>query len=204
MKTLLRIDASAQRAESQSRRLADHYETNWRQAHPGGRVIVRDLATEPVPHLDEATVAVLYAGGDPGNGPVPSGIALSDTLIAELTVANDVVISSAVYNFNMTSSLKAWVDHIVRFGQTIAYGEKGVAGLLTGRSVCLITARGGNAQTSPDFQTPSLKATFSYLGFSRIDTVSLEGTKIPDGGLEERIVAARAAIEGLFEPTFAS
>jgi FMN-dependent NADH-azoreductase len=198
MKTLLRIDASARREGSYSRVLGDHYEKCWATAHPDGRVIRRDLAVDPLPHLDEATVAVLYAGGDPGDGPFPPGIVLSDTLIGELRSADQVVVSSAVYNFSITSSLKAWIDHIVRFGHTITRGENGVSGLLAGRCVCLLTARGGNAETSPEYQSATLRAVFQYIGFSRIDWISLEGTKIPDGRLEERIEGARAAVNALF------
>lgn len=199
MKTLLRIDASAQRAGSHSRALADHYETRWEAAHPRGRIIRRDLAADPLPHLDEATVSVFHAGGDPGAGPVPPGIVLSDTLIAELRAADHVVVSSATYNFGITSSLKAWIDHVVRFGHTIARGEKGVSGLLGGRSACLLTARGGNPDTSPEFLSPTVLAVFQYIGFSRVDWISLEGTKIPDGRFEERVAAARSAVNALFE-----
>jgi FMN-dependent NADH-azoreductase len=142
---------------------------------------------------------VFYAGGEAGPGPVPPGIALSDTFIQELRAADCVVISSAVYNFGITSSLKAWIDHIVRFGQTISRGEKGVAGLLEGKSVCLLTARGGNAETSPEFLSSTVLAVFRYIGFSQIDWISLEGTKIPDGRLDERVAAARGAVNALFE-----
>ena len=199
MRTLLRIDASAQQTGSYSRALADYHQALWETAHPGGRVIRRDLAADPLPHLDEETVAVFYAGGEPGVGLVPSGIALSDILIGELRAANHVVISSSVYNFSITSSLKAWVDHVIRFGHTITRDEKGVSGLLGGRSACLLTARGGNAETSPEFLSPTVRAVFQYMGFSRFDWIALEGTKIPDGRLDARVAAARSAVNALFE-----
>ncbi len=61
---------------------------------------------------------MLYAGADSGEASVSSGIALSDQLIEELREADDIVISSALYNFGMPSGLKGWIDHIVRFGGT--------------------------------------------------------------------------------------
>jgi len=64
--------------------------------------------------LDEATIAVFYAGGEPGEGPVLSGIIWSNQLIGELKEADDVPVSSAVYNFGMSSALKAWIDHICK------------------------------------------------------------------------------------------
>lgn len=198
MRTLLRLDASSQTAQSHSRGLADYYETRWRAHHPQGKVLTRDLARDPIPHLDEATVAVFYAGGHPSEGEIPSGITLSDQLISELKDADDVVISSAVYNFGMPSALKAWIDHVVRFGATIASGERGPVGLLAGKRVCFLTAQGSTPDRSPDYQHPVLQAVFAYIGIQKMDWVSLEGTRIPDGKLEARVRNARSAIDSLF------
>lgn len=198
MRTLLRIDASSQRTASHSRDLANHYETRWRTHNPGGKVLVRDLAHEPLPHLDEATIAVFYEGGDLIGGAIPAGIRLSDRLIGELKEADDVVISSAVYNFGMPSALKAWIDHIVRIGHTIKYGTKGPVGLLSGKEAFFLTARGGTPERSPDHQFPVLQAVFRYIGIENTHWISLEGTRMPDGGLESRISKARAEIDQFF------
>lgn len=198
MTTLLRLDASSQTTPSHSRSLADYYEARWRERHPQGKVLTRDLLRDPVPHLDEETIKVFYDGGEVASGAIPPGITLSDQLIRELKEADDVVVSSAVYNFGMPSSLKAWIDHIVRFGHTIVPGEKGVRGLLTGKQACFLTARGGTPERSPDYQYPVLQAVFTYIGIQKQNWISLEGTRIPDDGLESRIRKARAAIDGLF------
>lgn len=199
MKRLLRLDASAQRTGSHSRALGDYFQTRWERRNPGAGVITRDLATQPPSHLDGETIAVFYGGGDVGEGDaVPAGIAESDELIAELRAADEVVISTAIYNFTMPSSLKAWVDHIVRFGHTLAYGERGPVGTLTGKSVCLLLARGGTPRTSPEYASAALLALFEYLGFARIDCITLEGTRMPDGALDARLAGARASIDALF------
>jgi FMN-dependent NADH-azoreductase len=52
MPTLLHVDSSMRTAGSRSRALSDHFARNWQQAHPDGSVIYRDLAADPVPHLD--------------------------------------------------------------------------------------------------------------------------------------------------------
>ena len=160
--------------------------------------MIRDLVLDPVPHLDAATVAVFYAGGEPEVEPVPAGVAVSDQLVAELEEADDILVSSALYNFAMPSALKAWVDHIVRLGRTIAYGTNGPHGLLRGKRATLITARGGTEESSPDYQRPTLRAVFAYIGVTDIQTVHLEGTKVPDGALESRVEKARDDIDNLF------
>ena len=51
---LLHIDTSLRAAGSRSRRLSARFAEAWRHAHPDGVVTYRDLAANPLPHLDEA------------------------------------------------------------------------------------------------------------------------------------------------------
>ena len=55
MAHLLHIDSSVQGDQSVSRRLTAHAADRWRAAHPGGTVTYRDLASNPIPHLDAET-----------------------------------------------------------------------------------------------------------------------------------------------------
>lgn len=194
MRTLLRIDASSQTTRSYSRALADYFESRWRRMYREGRVLRRNPAT--LPHLDEATITIFYAGGQTPETNVPEGIRLSNELIGELQEADDILISSAVYNFGIPSALKAWIDHIVRFGYTIGPGEKHPVGLLSGKRVFFVSARGGSV--TPDYLAPLLKAVFDYIGVTDQCRISLEGTRNFDGKLEERLRDARAAIDHLF------
>lgn len=61
MTTLLRIDASARVEGSQSRALGDHFERRWRDRDPGGAIVRRDLAAEPVEQIRPETIAGFYA-----------------------------------------------------------------------------------------------------------------------------------------------
>src|SRR5258708_37166807 len=51
MKTLLQIQTSMFSAGGQSSLLAEKFVAEWRRGNPGGRVIVRDIGAQPVPHL---------------------------------------------------------------------------------------------------------------------------------------------------------
>ena len=51
MKTLLQIQTSMFSAGGQSSLLAEKFVAEWRRSNPNGRVIVRDIGAEPVPHL---------------------------------------------------------------------------------------------------------------------------------------------------------
>ena len=54
MTTLLQINTSLFAENGQSSKLARDFVASWKARHADGRVVVRDLATQPLPHLDAA------------------------------------------------------------------------------------------------------------------------------------------------------
>lgn len=124
MAHLLHIDSSVQGDQSVSRKLTRRAAEQWRAAHPGGTVTYRDLAADPLPHLDPGTSSTLSAA-----------------LISDIQAADTVLLGLPLYNFGPPSSVKAWVDHIVAAGVSIdmATGE----GLLGGKDFVAIETRGG-------------------------------------------------------------
>ncbi len=154
MQTLLQIRSSIFSDGGQSSRLAERFVAAWHAAKPGGKVIVRDLALEPVPHLDAARFGAFVAKRDERTPEQQAMVAYSDALIDELARADVVVLAVPMYNFGIPSTLKAYFDHIARAGETFRYTEEGPAGLLTGKKVYVFAARGGlYAGTPRDSQT---------------------------------------------------
>jgi FMN-dependent NADH-azoreductase len=194
MPTLLRIDASARSDGSRSRQLADYFQARWAAATPGGRVVVRDLARDPVPHLDGATVAAFY--GAAAVTP-PAGLVLSDTLVTELCAADHLLIASPMYNFTIASTLKAWIDHVVRSGRTFTVQDRRPVGLLREMSATIVTARGG-LPANDDFNSDYLRAILGFVGISRIDVVAVDGTAQDEATRAQRLEHARASVDRLF------
>jgi FMN-dependent NADH-azoreductase len=122
-------------------------------------------------------------------------------LIAELKSANQLLISSPLYNLNVPSSLKAYFDHVVRGGHTFSMDENGYTGLLAGKSAVVITARGGQASSSveDDYQTPFLKSILKFIGFDAVEGVSLEGTGDGNGAITEVMTRARRKVDLMFD-----
>lgn len=194
MQTLLRIDASARSDGSRTRALADHFQARWLEANPGGEVIRRSLADDPVPHLTDGLIKAFQEARDSG------GVGLSDTLIAELHRADHVLISSPLYNLNVPSPLKAYFDHVVRSGMTFATEPEGYRGLLAGKGATVISGRGGlsSGAASDDFQSPYLKAILAFIGIEAVDIVPLEGTAMPEPIREKAWTSARRQVDRLF------
>ena len=157
MSTLLHIDSSARREASVSRRLTQRFADEWRSRHPDGRVIVRDLAQAAPPHVSESLIGAYFTPEEQRDAAQRATLAESDALVDELLAADTIVIGAPMYNFALPSSLKAWIDHVVRVGRTFAYGANGPSGLVHGKRVVVILSRGGVYSDGPaqamDFQT---------------------------------------------------
>lgn len=124
MNQFLHIDSSVQGDQSVSRRLTARAVQRWRDTHPEGSVVYRDLASNPIPHLGDVTSPALTA-----------------ELIGEIKRADTVVLGLPLYNFGPPSTVKAWVDHIVAPGLSID-AETG-AGLLGDTEFVVLESRGG-------------------------------------------------------------
>ena len=201
MKTLLQIQSSIFSNGGQSSQLAERFIAAWRASNPGGKVIVRDLATEPVPHLDAARFGAFLAKPGERTSTQQAVVDYSDTLIDELKRADVVALGLPMYNFGLPSTLKAYFDHIGRAGVTFKYTEKGPVGLLTGKKVYVFAARGGlYAGTPNDTQTPFIRTFLSFIGMDDIEFVYAEGLAISEASKQQGLDRARARIDALAEP----
>ena len=201
MKTLLQIQSSIFSNGGQSSQLAERFIAAWRASNPGGKVIVRDLASEPVPHLDAARFGAFLAKPGERTPAQQAVVDHSDTLIDELKRADVVALGLPMYNFGLPSTLKAYFDHIGRAGVTFKYTDKGPVGLLTGKKVYVFAARGGlYAGTPSETQTPFIRTFLSFIGMDDIEFVYAEGLAISEASKEQGLDRARAHIDALVEP----
>jgi len=198
MSTLLQINSSVFSQGGQSSQLADHFVATWKKANAGAKVVTRDLAANPIPHLGGATVGAYFTPADKRTAEQQAAIALSDELVAEIQAADVVVIGAPMYNFNIPSVLKAYFDHIARAGVTFKYTEQGPVGLLTGKKVVVFSTRGGlYAGTPNDVETPFVRQFLGFLGMTDVNFVYAEGLAYGDEKKAEAMKAAKAEVEKL-------
>jgi FMN-dependent NADH-azoreductase len=173
MTTILQILVSP-RPNSFSRRIAQEVTARLVALHPRAEIIDRDLAADPPPHPDldlyEAILTPTVDGTDPR-------FALSERLIAELEAADFVVIGTPMNNFSVPSTLKSWVDHIVRIRRTFRSTPEGKIGLLRDRPTFVVTSHGGymSGGYQPDFLEPYLRAIFETIGISDVHFLCADG-----------------------------
>jgi FMN-dependent NADH-azoreductase len=201
METLLQIKSSIFFDTGESNRLANRFVDNWRAANPGGTVVVRDLAHNPVPHLDAARFLAFLAKPEERTPEQAALVEYSDTLIQELKAADVVVMGLPMYNFALPSTLKAYFDHIARVGVTFQYTDDGAVGLLTGKKVYVFTARGGLYVGTPrDTQTAYVRDFLGFLGMQDVQFVYAEGLTMGSALKDESLAKARAHIDLLAPP----
>jgi FMN-dependent NADH-azoreductase len=141
MAHLLHIDSSVQGDQSVSRRLTARAAERWRATHPGGAVTYRDLAVDPIPHLDAATGAARLVPAEARTPAQEASFALSVELVDEIKNADTVLLGVPLYNFGAPSTIHAWVDHIVAPGLSMDAETGG--GLLDGTDFIVLASRGG-------------------------------------------------------------
>lgn len=197
MTTLLKIQSSLSGDDSQSSQLAARYAHECLARHPAGRVITRDLARDPVPHLTAERFAAFASRPDTRTAAQTAIVAESDALVDELKAADVVVLAVPMHNFSVPSTLRAYFDHVARAGVTFRYTAQGPEGLLTGKRAVLFVTRGGFYPQAADLQVPYLRQFLGFIGIHDVEVVVAEGLAISEQSREQGLGGARRAIEAL-------
>ena len=176
MSRVLVIESSARQRGSVSRLLTAEFISHWKAAHPADRFQVRDLAREPLPHLDELLLGAWTTPCDGHSAAERRALERSNRLTEELRIADVLVLAAPMYNFAIPSSLKSWFDHVLRAGLTFRYAEQGPEGLLQGKRAFVLTARGGiYAGGGLDHQEPYLRQVLGFVGIHDVTFIHAEG-----------------------------
>jgi FMN-dependent NADH-azoreductase len=195
MTTILKILVSP-RPRSHSRLIAGEIVARLEALHPGARIIDRDLAADPPPHPDLALYNAILS---PEIGPEHPDFALSERYIGELEAADWLVIGTPMNNFAVPSTLKAWIDHIVRIRRTFRSTPQGKIGLLHDVPVVVVSAHGGYCGDTPpgqpDFLTPYLRTIFETVGMKRVEFIRMQGLTREPEALATALGEAREWIE---------
>lgn len=195
MKKLLQLKTSLFANQGQSSLLSDAFVAAWQASRPGAEVTVRDLAIDPVPHLDGAGFQAFLSQPEGRTAEQQAKIDYSDTLIAELQAADVLVIGLPMYNLGIPSTLKAWIDHVARAGITFRYTANGPQGLLAGKQAYVFATRGGRyAGTAFDTQTDFIRNFLGFIGITEVEFVYAEGLNMGEESKTAGLASAHAEL----------
>jgi FMN-dependent NADH-azoreductase len=197
MTTILQLNSAARSQGAQSTQLASELVTQLAK-RDGAKVVVRDLLAANLPHLDDTILGAFFT---PADQRTPEQVAIdarSIELIKELQAADVIVIGVPLYNFGISTQLKAYFDQIARAGVTFRYTANGAEGLVTGKKVYITAARGGKYLNTPnDTQTPYLKTFLGFLGMTDVEFIYAEGLAMGPDSATAALAGARESIAAL-------
>ena len=199
MAKVLHIDSSVRSTGSLTRQLGAEFIAKLKAADPSTTVVTRDLAANPVPHLTEQMMGAYFTPAEQRNAEQAHTIKTSDALVDELLAADAIVIGAPMYNFSVTSGLKAWIDHVARAGRTFKYGANGPEGLVHGKKVYVFVATGGAYSEGPaaayDHVTTYLRSVLGFLGMTDVTFIVAEGVAMGEEAVANALAKSRAKIE---------
>ena len=195
MSRVLIIESSARQQDSVSRQLTQTFISQWQTAHPNDSITVRDLAVNPVPHLDINLLGGWMKPAEQRNDLEQVSLERSNQLTDELLAADVLVMAAPMYNFAIPSTLKAWLDHVLRAGVTFKYTDTGPQGLLSGKRAYVLTARGGiYAGSTADHQEPYLRQVMAFIGIHDVTFIHAEGMNLGGDFQEKGLNQANAKL----------
>jgi FMN-dependent NADH-azoreductase len=183
---LLHVDSSILGAGSASRAVTREVVARWQEAVPDLEVQHLDLGSEPLPHLTGSSLAKADE----------VEAARDARTLADFKAADVVVIGAPMYNFGISTQLKAWIDRIVVAGQTFRYTAEGPQGLAGDKRVIVVASSGGvYAQNAPGEHVEAyLKFVFGFIGVTDLTVVRAEGLAISPENRQKGLDSALAAI----------
>lgn len=198
---ILHLTFSPRGAASESCRLSNLVVERLLARHPGASVHGREFGSTALPHVDAVYAVELGSPMPPeGVAALTGTLRKSDELIRDLEAADCVVIGTPMHNYTVPSTLKAWIDHVLRVRRTFQPTPQGKVGTLRNRPVYVAVSSGGvytgEHARQPDFLTPYLQAALGTMGLSDLTFFSVQGTAV--GDLQQARATAQTAIAAHF------
>ena len=219
---LLHIDSSARFGRSghdargsHSRRLSHRFVTRWISRRPSDVVIRRDVAQMPPTPVDADWIDASFTARECRSPTQSARLAESDQLVAELLAADLLVIGVPMYNFGLPSQLKAWIDNIVRVGETFGFdrsrdGEPYWPMLPHGKQLVILSARGdygydpNGRLAGMNLVESGLQVPLGYIGLTDSHAIAIEYDEFADERLATSIATAEEATDELVDELAAS
>jgi FMN-dependent NADH-azoreductase len=196
---LLHVDSSVLGTNSVSRQLTAEVVAEWRRSHPDTTVEYLDLAVDAPNHFNADALGIkVGAQANPTEAQVREN-AVSERLVSQFLAADVIVVGAPLYNFSVPTQLKAWIDRLAQAGRTFKYTDKGAVGLAGGKTVIVVSTRGGVYSTSEggqamEHQESYLKVVFGFFGITDVRFVRAEGVAMGEQPRAAALSAARTDI----------
>ncbi len=200
MSTLLYLQASPRGERSKSGRVGNEFAHAYREHHPGDEVRTLNLFETDLMPFDGLAVRAKYTvlHGDHHTGEERAAWAEVERVARDFASADKYLLTTPMWNFGIPYRLKQYIDIIVQPGLTFSFSpEAGYQGLVTGKPILVVYARGGDyaaeASRAVDLQKQYMELILGFIGFTDIRSIVIEPTLA--GGAEVAQQKTAAAME---------
>lgn len=208
MPKLLYIESSPRKGRSKSIKVANAFLEKYRMTHVDDDIVTLDLWDTKLPEFDGYTIDAKYQvlhGQAQDENQAEAWQAVVD-VIEDFKSADKYILSLPMWNFGIPYKLKHYIDVIAQPGQTFSFSpESGYSGLVTGKPITVVYARGGAYGTDKtkgmDFQKSYMELLLGFLGFTDIRSILVEPTLAAPGEVaatEEAAIAEAEEIAAAF------
>jgi FMN-dependent NADH-azoreductase len=199
MSRLLYIEASPRKERSASIQIAKTFISEYERTHPSDTVETLDLWSITLPEFDGHVIDSKYVilHGLEHTDEQRQAWSRVEDVISQFTGADKYLFSLPMWNFGIPYKLKHYIDVIVQPGYTFSFSpEEGYKGLVTGKPVATIYARGGaygsgTGAEAYDLQRPYLEHILGFMGFGDFQTILVEPMLASPEDKERGMEAAR-------------
>jgi FMN-dependent NADH-azoreductase len=193
MSKILHIQTSPRGDRSASITVAKTFIETYKARHPGDQVETLDLWHLSIPAFDGPTIDGKYAIMH-GKAFTPEQDVAWKAVVKiadHFKSADKYIISLPMWNFGIPYKLKHYIDVLVQPGLTFSFSPTdGYKGLVTGKPLVLIYARGGSygpgsGAEGYDAQSSYMKQIAGFIGFTDIKEIFVEPTLQKSDALEK-------------------
>ncbi|MDQ8201241.1 NAD(P)H-dependent oxidoreductase [Pelagicoccus enzymogenes] len=211
---LLIINGSPRGRRSLSRKMASRFEESWRNRIPDSKVLVKNVGSEPPPFVSEAWIAAVFTPPEERDEEQRKLLKYSDQAINELRAADTIVLATPMHNYGVPAAVKAWVDQVVRVGETFSFdlerGDFPLEPILAGKRLVTLTTAGEFGFTGNGIRShlnhlhPHVEVFSRYLGVSQSWQEGIEYQEFGDKRFEDSKAKSFAAIPRIVDEVIAS
>lgn len=184
MSKLLYIESSPRKQRSASIEIANVFLHHYQENHPSDEIQTIDLWKKELPTFNGDVIDAKYAimHNQSHTEAQRKAWRAVEQLIAEFKSADKYVISLPMWNFGIPYVLKHYIDLLVQPSYTFSFSpQEGYKGLVTGKPITLIYARGGAYKAGTeaaelDMQKKYMESILKFIGFTDIKSIVIEPT----------------------------
>ena len=183
MSKLLYIKASPRGKRSKSIMVAEEFIDAYREVHVDDEVEELDLFEADLPGFDGFVIEAKYniMHGREHSPEQEQAWGKVEEVIGHFKSADKYVFAVPMWNFGIPYRLKQYIDILVQPGLTFSVSEAGYEGLIKGKPVMVIYARGGSYSAEQgnetyDMQKRYLELILGFIGFEQIGSIVVQPT----------------------------